>query len=205
MGLDAPPSLPDDASTQMPWNITASLQGSIAGSSNYGGLGKRGSRFPSASPLAGRGLPRDLFGHGSLSSLSLKDFGEFNNDDLGGFIDEGDNDEHAGRSKFESQATVSSLDDTDKNFLDFLKTGAQSTELSQGSMTSPRSSKIAFSKLLPPESTSRTVATQALMHVLILATKDVLRVSQVKRCHGPPNVIDDLDDIRLKISEAVVL
>lgn len=183
----------------MPWNITASLQGSVAGSSSvsrtyYGGLNRRGSRFPSASPLAGRGLPLDLFGHDSLSSLSLKDFGEFHDDYAGDFIDEGNFAEHAQRSQFESQATVSSLDDTDRNFLDFIKTGTQNARLG-------KNGNIAFSTLLPPESTSRVVATQALLHVLTLATKDAIQVSQNKRCAGPPYAIDDLDEIRLEIRD----
>lgn len=206
IGRDAPPSLPDDASSQMPWNITASLQGSVAGSSTvsrhyYGGLGRPGSRFPSASPLAGRSLRRDIFGHDSLSSLSLKDFGDFHDDELDGFVGEGTSEAPAERSKFESQLTVSSLDDTDRNFLDFLHARAQSVKASGEGVGSPGSRKIAFSQLLPPDSTSRAVATQALMHVLTLATKDMLQVSQSKRCRGPAYVIDDLDEIRLRIRD----
>ncbi|OKL62519.1 hypothetical protein UA08_02925 [Talaromyces atroroseus] len=204
LGLDAPPSLPDDAPSQMPWNITASLQGSVAGSSSvsryyYGGLGRRGSRFPSASPLAGRGLPQDLFGHDSLSSLSLRDFGGFHDDGSGGFMDEDQSAQHAELSKFESQLTVSSLDDTDRNFVDFLKVRVQHARLAQDGEESSQSQKMAFSKLLPPKLTSRAVATQALMHVLTLASKSIIQVSQSKRCQGPAYVIDDLDEIRLVI------
>jgi hypothetical protein len=146
-------------------------------------------------------LPQDLFGHDSLSSLSLGDFGEFHDDGPGGFIDEDNAAEQGGISKFESQLTVSSLDDTDKNFIDFLRVRVQNAQLSQDGMESPRSQKITFSKLLPPKFTSRTVATQALMHVLTLATKNVIQVSQSKRCQGPAYIIDDLDEIRLQIRD----
>lgn len=212
LGLDAPPSLPDDASSQMPWNITASLQGSVAGSSSVPrpfdaydlssrrhnrGLGRPGSRFSSASPLARRGLPQNLFGHDSLSSLSLRDFGEFQDDDLGDFLHGAGSDGIAepNDNAFESQITLASLDNNDRNFLDFLQTRVQSSKDDKGSQ------KIAFSELLPPASTSRAVATQALLHVLTLATKDVIQVSQGKRCQGPPYVIDDLDEIRLSIRD----
>ncbi|GKZ72885.1 hypothetical protein AnigIFM50267_009552 [Aspergillus niger] len=77
-GRNAPPSLRDDHSIQMPWNITASIQSSRQGSSaanifrgfgsasdfsSHGvsetGFGRARSRLTSASPLAGRGFPFD--------------------------------------------------------------------------------------------------------------------------------------------------
>lgn len=195
----------------MPWNITASLQGSVAGSSSVPrpfdsydlssrryqrGLGKPGSRFSSASPLARRGLPQNLFGHDSLSSLSLRDFGDVHDDDLGDFIGAGsDGFAEPNDNALESQVTLASLDNNDRNFLDFLQTRVQCSKTEQGS---PGVQKIAFSELLPPVSTSRAVATQALLHVLTLATKDLIQVSQAKRCRGAPYVIEDLDDIRLQ-------
>ncbi|GAM37642.1 Arg5,6 homolog [Talaromyces pinophilus] len=215
IGLDAPPSLPDDASSQMPWNFTVSLQGSVAGSSSVPrpfdaydlssrrynrGLGRPGSRFSSASPLARRGLPQNLFGHDSLSSLSLRDFGEFQDDDLGDFLHGAGSDgiAEANDNGFESQVTLASLENNDRNFLDFLQTRVQSSKADKGS---PGIQKIAFSELLPQASTSRAVATQALLHVLTLATKDVIRVSQGKCCQGAPYVIDDLAEIRLSVKD----
>jgi hypothetical protein len=211
LGLDAPPSLPDDGSSQMPWNITTSLQGSVAGSSSVPrpfhsydpssrryqrGLGKPVSRFSSASPLARRGLPQNLFGHDSLSSLSLRDFGDFHDDDLGDFIEAGsDGFAEPNDNALESQVTLASLDNNDRNFLDFLQTRVQGSKTEQGS---PGIQKIAFSELLPLVSTSRAVATQALLHVLALATNDLIQVSQGKRCQGAPYVIEDLDEIRLQ-------
>lgn len=197
----------------MPWNITASLQGSVAGSSSVPrpfdsfdlssrrynrGLGRPGSRFSSASPLARRGLPQNLFGHDSLSSLSLRDFGDFHDDDLGGFLYGTGSDGFAepNDNAFESQITLASLDNNDRNFLDFLQTRVQNSKAGKGS---PGIQKIAFSELLPPASTSRAVATQALLHVLTLATKDVIHVSQGKLSKGVPYIIEDLDEIRLSI------
>ncbi|GES63097.1 Rad21/Rec8 N terminal domain protein [Aspergillus terreus] len=81
-GRHASSALRDDSS-QMPWNITASVQssrhGSSAanlfrgvGSSSWGmpdsaGLGRPRSRLTSASPLAGRGFPFDVEGLDSLA------------------------------------------------------------------------------------------------------------------------------------------
>lgn len=199
----------------MPWNITASLQGSVVGSSSVPrpfdaydlssrpynrGLGRPGSRFSSASPLARRGLPQNLFGHDSLSSLSLRDFGEFHDDDLGDILHGAGSDgfAEANDNAFESQITLASLDNNDRNFLDFLQTRVQNSRTDK---RSPGVQKIAFSELLPQASTSRAVATQALLQVLTLATKDVIQISQGKRCQGAPYVIDDLDEIRLGVSD----
>ncbi|KKA18397.1 Rad21/Rec8 N terminal domain protein, partial [Rasamsonia emersonii CBS 393.64] len=80
IGRHAPPSLQDDASSQMPWNITASIQGSIHGSASsrpfesmelssrgqLGGFSRFGGRFINSSPLAGRGLAVDRVGHDRL-------------------------------------------------------------------------------------------------------------------------------------------
>jgi meiotic recombination protein REC8 len=163
-------------------------------------LGRPGSRFSSASPLARRGLPQDRFGHDILSSLSLRDFGEFNDDDLDDFIHGVDSDGYAepNDNAFESQITLASLDNNDRNFLDFLQTHMQSSKAGQ-ELSGVQ--QIAFSELLPPAFTSRAVATQALLHVLTLATKDVIQVSQGRRCRGAPYVIEDLDEIRMKIRD----
>lgn len=204
----------------MPWNVTASLQGSAAGSSSvsrtlenydlssrrfHSGMGRRGSRLPSASPLAGRSLPRDLFGNGSLSSLSLEDFGQLHDDRMKDIIDDGGSDTYVGPYSPSgddcsgAKSILSGLHKTDRNFLDFLQTHAEGVKVAQESMGYPHSQKIVFSILLPPKITSRAVATQALMHVLLLATKDVIHVSQKKRCQGPPYLIADLDEIRFNV------
>lgn len=193
----------------MPWNTTASLKGSLVGSSSVTrpfdglegssqrfqrGFGRAGSRFSSASPLARRGLPRDLFSHESLSNLSLGDFGEFHDNDLEDLHREGrlgDSVEHLQEEAVDSQLSIASLDNNDKNFLDFLQKRVPRSAAGDEAVT--------FSELLPPSSTSRPVATQALLHVLTLATKNVIQVSQGRRCGGAPYIIEDLDEIRLII------
>ncbi|XRM44074.1 R8 protein [Aspergillus tubingensis] len=97
IGRNAPPSLRDDHSIQMPWNITASVQSSRQGSSaanifrgfgsasdfsSHGisdtGFGRARSRLTSASPLAGRGFPFDAE---ALNVLSIpgNELGELDN------------------------------------------------------------------------------------------------------------------------------
>lgn len=70
IGRHAPSSVYDDRSSQLPWNITASLQDSIRdqrfGSVSGSSARPRG-RLTSASPLAGRGYPDGRERHGSLS------------------------------------------------------------------------------------------------------------------------------------------
>ncbi|GKZ19333.1 hypothetical protein AbraIFM66951_005562 [Aspergillus brasiliensis] len=97
IGRNAPPSLHDENSIQMPWNITASVQSSRQGSSaanifrGFGSIsdfsshgvsdtafGRARSRLTSASPLAGRGFPFDAE---ALNVLSIpgNELGELDN------------------------------------------------------------------------------------------------------------------------------
>ncbi|RJE26358.1 Rad21 Rec8 [Aspergillus sclerotialis] len=235
IGRHAPSSIHDDHSSQMPWNITASIQSSRHGSSAapaFRGLGSIGgelssgsrpqdamalaglirsrNRLTSASPLAGRGFPFDMENlhiAGNEGDLELGDF------DLDLYLQsELDPERHTVSASAEGSAAVSlrragglrkldarerkiltsNLDQESLNFLEFLnpKTGALPADaaskdgetqevtgdIPHGDAT--LSSEIAFSTLLPPEKTSRVVATNALMHVLTLATKGLLTVRQ---------------------------
>ena len=235
IGRHAPSSIHDDQSSQMPWNITASIQSSRHGSSaapGFRGLGSIGgelssgsrpkdamalaslnryrSRLTSASPLAGRGFPFDMDNldiAGNEGDLELGDF------DLDLYLQsELDPDRHAVSSSAEGSAAASlpragglvkldakerklltsNLDQESLNFLEFLNSKTEvlpadvadknaesqkaSKDIPHGDATG--SSEIAFSTLLPPEKTSRVVATNALMHVLTLATKGLLTVYQ---------------------------
>lgn len=93
----------------------------------------------------------------------------------------------------QEQVLQSSLDQESVNFFDFMY--AQTLDLPQqqhepetrdeefpGFSTPPRQvsgvKEISFSALLPPQETTRTVATHAFMHVLTLATKGFLDVYQ---------------------------
>ncbi|KAH8705629.1 hypothetical protein BGW36DRAFT_457046 [Talaromyces proteolyticus] len=226
LGLDAPASLPDDASSRMPWNITASLQGSVAGSSSIGRplnsfdrssrrhferSGRLNGRFPSASPLARRSLHQDLLGRDSLPGLSLDDFGSLYDDDLNAYMEQGilswrPETWHGteGSSAIDAHATISSLGHDDRNFLEFLEIRMQAVEYesgeNEGRTGTPLLKESSFSQLFPTESTSCLVATQALMHVLTLATKDVIKVSQSYGAHHMLSNIEDMGEIYVTIN-----
>ncbi|RAL16140.1 Rad21/Rec8 N terminal domain protein [Aspergillus homomorphus CBS 101889] len=82
----------------------------------------------------------------------------------------------------------STLDQESLNFLDFLTAKIEAwpyaTEINGQGQVRPSSlehsaiKRMHFSTLLPPAKTSRIVATQGLMHILALATKSLLTVSQ---------------------------
>ncbi|KAJ9488580.1 hypothetical protein VN97_g4723 [Penicillium thymicola] len=199
VGRDAPSSLIDDHSSQMPWNITASIQssrqrhrfGSVGELSSQGR--KARSRLTSASPLAGR----SYLGEQDRPSAEL--LGDFADDlDLTRYL-EGelatDRENISSLSPSKRSALghgKSTLDRESLNFIEFMKTkmgtanddnarNAQSPNSDMFNMSSPvvaRPGQTTFGSLLPPESTTRAVATQALMNVLTLATKGVLHVHQ---------------------------
>lgn len=199
VGRDAPSSLIDDHSSQMPWNITASIQssrqrhrfGSVSELSSQGR--KARSRLTSASPLAGRSY---LGGQDRPSAELLGDFA----DDLdltryleGELATDRENISSLSPSKRSAlERAKSTLDRESLNFIEFMKTkmgtanddnarNARSPNSNMFNMSSPvvaRHGQTTFGSLLPPESTTRAVATQALMNVLTLATKGVLHVHQ---------------------------
>ncbi|KAE8350435.1 Rec8 like protein-domain-containing protein [Aspergillus coremiiformis] len=229
IGRHAPSVFRDDNSfsSQMPWNITASVQSSQRGSSatsgfrglanisdpsasrsrdpaasHLAGRGRSRNRLASASPLAGRGFPFDV---DTLDSLTLPEHDDI--DVLGDFdlsqylqaelfgADHGHAGEDANASTYSGQMTLqdrlsnSNLDQESLNFLDFLTTrlgvmpeehvgGPDEDDFNGSPRHSSYSKAIRFSALLPPEETSRSVATQGLMHILTLATKGYLLVHQ---------------------------
>ncbi|KAJ5180113.1 hypothetical protein N7492_003323 [Penicillium capsulatum] len=197
LGRQGPPSLIDEHSSQMPWNITASVQSSQRGrlgsmgdfsargaQDSTGRLGSRPrNRITSASPLAGRGY-RD--GRERLDSLSIPGYPDEELDDLErmeitNYLEgelAADHEDFSALSRRASAArAISNLDTESLNFLEFIKTGMGA---------SPDTNHILFSSLLPPNETTRTVATQGLMNVLTLATKGVLTVSQEPHHAGLP-------------------
>lgn len=194
LGREAPSSLIDDHSSQMPWNITASIQssrqrhrfGSVSEMSSQGRKGR--SRLTSASPLAGRSYL------GGQDRLSVELLGGFEDDlDLTRYL-EGELAPNRGDISSLSPAKGSAfervkatLDRESLNFIEFLKSkmGAlvdgKAGSAEKCHMSSPvagRFGRTTFAGLLPPASTTRAVATQALMNVLTLATKGVLHVHQ---------------------------
>lgn len=165
-------------------------------------LGELGSRLTTASPLTGRGYRFDL------DNVPFPGYeGELGDLDLDLYLQsELDPDRHAvsaegsgaipmpraGSSQSpQRRLFASGLDQESQNFLDFLnkKTEADSADAADDNERSagqkvtnetPRrhDSETVFSTLLPPQETSRVVATHALMHVLTLATKGFLTVHQ---------------------------
>ncbi|KAJ5298288.1 uncharacterized protein N7443_006408 [Penicillium atrosanguineum] len=171
----APSSVLDDHSSLMPWNTIVSIESSHRGQRfrsgseiSYGS--RRRGRIQSASPLAGRGYrDRD-------SSLDIS--GNFG-DDLDDFEitryleaglspDKGDISEMDPRKINGEKHIAKMLDQGTLNFWDFLK----------DKMLPSKGGRIEFETLLPPKETSRTVATQAFMNALTLATKGAISVGQ---------------------------
>ncbi|KAJ5571567.1 hypothetical protein N7535_005227 [Penicillium sp. DV-2018c] len=188
IGRDAPSSLFDDHSSQMPWNITASIQSSrqrqrVGSVSELSSQGRKGrGRLTSASPLAGHSY---LGGQDQM----VLDLGEFGDDlDLTRYLeDELATDRERISSLSPSNRSAiervkASLDRESLNFIDFMKSkmdvvkdGARNASQSP---VAGRVRQTTFASLLPPENTTRAVATQALMNVLTLATKGVLHIRQ---------------------------
>lgn len=174
VGRDAPSSILDDRSSQMPWNITASIKSSLRprrfGSSEISSRKGR-SRLASASPLAGRGY-RDIEDLDFGDDLDLTRYleGEL-------ATDRGDISSISPRSV---RGVKASLDAESLHFFEFMKSRMGEKGISLSPLASPvgRVGSITFAGLMPPVSTTRAVATQALVHVLTLATKGVVCIHQ---------------------------
>ncbi|KAL8848930.1 MAG: hypothetical protein Q9221_006088 [Calogaya cf. arnoldii] len=159
-------------------------------------MDRRASRITSASPLIGRGGPQ------RYSDLEVPSFDD-ENELLGGPSTSiaGDGFQLHGpaagvdtQTAAKSQWLRAALDAESNNFLEFVKTEvaskaarvdadqADEDELSTGYITTPNS--VFFGELLPPSQNTKTVAAQALLHVLALVTKGMLNVGQ-KEDYGP--------------------
>lgn len=196
----------------MPWNITASIQGSRYGSSLQASIDNKGSlhggrpgsivygydaegnpithrasRLMSASPLAGRGpglggrQPLSLTGPGHeedvLSDTNLDNYLGSDDPAYDSFQVHGPAAEVDTQTAAQSQWLASTLDRESQNFLDFLRARVSEQE-KDGHSSKASKKEIALSTLLPPGTNSRVVATQAFLHVLTLATKGAVHVSQ---------------------------
>lgn len=182
IGRQAPSSVYDDRSSQMPWNISASLQGSIRGQrfgSISGSSARPRGRLISASPLAGRdrhsslSIPNVGDDLDELEQLDITQYLEVelapNNEDISTLT-------ARGRSMIDR--ITSTLDTESLNFFEFIQMKLDETATESAS-TKP--DVITFSELLPPTETTRIVAAHGFMNMLTLATKGVLAVSQ-KSC-----------------------
>ncbi|KAK4550788.1 hypothetical protein LTR36_000368 [Oleoguttula mirabilis] len=198
-GREAPTPLDDrPLSNTFPWNQSTGSRRptgvfgstSVAGAgTQLGALGRRGSRLQSGSPLVGRGLPgADLGamdelrqgiysdqtgGPGDVDMTGLDDF------ELFGPAAEVDT-----QTAAQSQWQRAILDSESVNFLAFVRAGIEEADqVREQAGTGDEDDEavngsIEFGDLLPPESNSRIVAAQALLHVLALGTKNLLQVEQ---------------------------
>ncbi|KAK5191161.1 R8 protein [Exophiala xenobiotica] len=208
VGRHAPPSLPDHSSG-MPWNVSASRHSSAQPlgsgpvarlSSSIGGvpggmelgppssLGRRGSRFTSASPLLGRGLSLSRIGSQEPSHLTSNE-DEFADLDAQLGLDTNPDFELYGpaanvdtQTAAQSQWVASALENEANDFLNFVQTRiAEDADDGQGDDEGMiESNTITFDELLPPTQNSQIVGAQGLLHVLALATKGLLEVHQAE-------------------------
>ncbi|CAG8398639.1 unnamed protein product [Penicillium salamii] len=181
VGRDAPSSILDDRSSQMPWNITASIKSSLRprrfGSSEISSRKGR-SRLASASPLAGRGY-RDIEDLDFGDDLDLTRYLE------GELATDRENISSISPKRSLLGVAKASLDTESLHFFDFMKSrmgvekGISLSPRGRGLASSvDRVDSITFASLMPPVITTRAVATQALVHVLALATKGVVCIHQ---------------------------
>ena len=191
----------------MPWNVSSSVARGYAGSLGGGfgasggrpsslpprvssavpgSLERRASRITSASPLVGRGIRR----HSSLELPTQEDEDEL----LGNRTVQGSeaNDFElygpaAGvstQTAAESQWVKATLDRESGNFLGFVKAEITAKEQRMEAGAADTSEEVEFEELLPPTQHSKIVASQALLHVLSLATKGLIFVRQ-EMGYGP--------------------
>ncbi|KIW26721.1 uncharacterized protein PV07_06532 [Cladophialophora immunda] len=157
-------------------------------------LSRRGLRLTSASPLLGRGLA-------SLSRQSsrgpLDTSGLASNDDdfadldaqLGADIDPdfelyGPSVTVDTQTAVQSQWIAATLEKEAYNFLSFVHTKiqekAEQQDVIEEEGSAREAGKITLDELLPPTQNSQIVGAQALLHVLALTTKGLLKVYQAK-------------------------
>lgn len=161
-------------------------------------LSRRGSRLITPSPLQGRGLPLPLSQRISILSTPdrerLATSGAMAEDEemLGGELpalkDESEDFQLYGpaaavdtQTAAQNQWINAALDSESRNFLDFLDAQIQAQasfggeEQEEGERPRPTAT---FGRLLPPGEHSRMVAAQAFLHVLTLASKNLVTVRQ---------------------------
>ncbi|KFY88214.1 hypothetical protein V500_06496 [Pseudogymnoascus sp. VKM F-4518 (FW-2643)] len=222
VGREAFTPLADHHSSAMPWNVSASVNSFrqrsssvVPGQGRHSSVvpGRPGSRQPSASPLLGRGriLSDNEFelpggGAGSTSALEDEEFEAFG---PSAAVDT--------QTAQNSQWVADALETESLNFLEFVR-GSQvedesdlESQSSQNIDDGPRQKWVGFETLFPPHESHRIVAAQAFHHVLSLATKNLLKVSQeeggeilmsvkqsVKPIQSPRTVLDMMSEVNEK-------
>jgi len=183
----------EDISSIMPWNITASVRGSSLvrppPGSRAGSQGRF--RIVSASPLAGRSRPSGLDPIVvEEEERDTSDYGVGEDVALGG-ISENEFEKSGPAAHIDKQTIARHtwqedvIDQESGNFCEFVEHAIEEKRRAQG-LGSPKEglNMIDFDELLPPKSNSRVVAAQAFLHVLSLASKNMLMAVQ-KEAYGP--------------------
>ncbi|EXJ63015.1 hypothetical protein A1O7_03459 [Cladophialophora yegresii CBS 114405] len=159
-------------------------------------LSRRGSRLTSASPLFGRGVPplskHSSQGPGEPSRLTSNE-DEFVDLDaqLGAGLDPdfelyGPSATVDTQTAAQSQWVAATLENEAYNFLAFVNTKVQEKvglthdQVAAEEIPETQEENITFDELLPPARNSAIVGAQALLHVLVLATKGLLEVYQAE-------------------------
>lgn len=199
-GRDVPTPLDEGhLSSMMPWNQSAGSRRPTAlfsgagqaqpTSASFGGAGlqltlpaRRGSRLTTESPLQGRSVPMPLGDQGdfqfpdSQADVGMTDAEEYELYGPAANVDT--------QTAAQSQWQRAALDGESVNFLGFVKAGIEELDIAREG-ASPGNEEdetlqgsIDFDGLLPPRSNTCIVAAQALLHVLSLGTKNLLRVEQ---------------------------
>lgn len=161
-------------------------------------LDRRASRIPSASPLVGRGQPRYSsleFPMGNDDDDGLQE-GRLMSDDqaLDDFQLYGPGAAVDTQTAADSQWLRSTLNQEANNFLTFVQAkvatlpAPEDDEEDELSGNAQPRGVVTFEELLPPEQNTKVVASQALYHILALATKSLISVQQ------------DLPDQRISLS-----
>lgn len=197
-GREAFTPLADHHSSAMPWNASASVNSfrqrsssAIPGQGRHSSVvpSRAGSRHPSASPLLGRGrilsgneLELPVGGAESMSALENEEFEAF-----------GPSVAVDTQNAQNSQWLADALENESLNFLEFVRCSSkedeededyfkyQDSQDSQDSHVSddkPKEKWVGFETLFPPKESHCIVAAQAFHHVLSLATKNLLEVTQ---------------------------
>jgi meiotic recombination protein REC8 len=200
LARDQPEAL-EDITSAMPWNILSSVRGSSVNRAQAGALGgpgsvtgflgRRGSRMVSASPLVGRGGPSGLEAFGEPDPTSdaamlgeMSDFERLIGDEYferygpGVGVDT----QTAAQSSWQKAA----LDEQSNNFYDFIENAIDKKRKAAEALDLPNddTKAVEFEELLSPATNSIVVASQALLHVLTLGTKNLISVQQ-KENYGP--------------------
>jgi meiotic recombination protein REC8, fungi type len=198
-GREAPTPLDDrHLSSMMPWNQSAGSRRPTAlfsgvnqpTSASMGGpldaVARRRSRLTSASPLMGRGVMAGDLDDFQLGGSQI-DIGMTAGDDFELFGPAAGVDT---QTAAQSQWQRAVLDSESDHFLEFVQAGikemneARATALVGDEEDETSQGTIDFDTLLPPNSHTSIVAAQALLHVLTLATRNLLSVGQ-EEAYGP--------------------